>query len=317
MKIFLTHLIDPENRTLLSAFDLLKFHGGGRFTHTRNIEEADVVLYIEYGYVGLKDLPQLISRLRSAPNALHFLFGETDWPFPLLPGAYPSLSRPVPWADTWSYLPSLGAADALTAGAPRDAEFLFSFLGRVATHPVRRKVRLLDSAETPCIDVSEGPDRFPGFDRADTYKQLIARSKFVLCPRGFGASTIRIFETMALGRVPVVISDAWRPPPAAPWSDFSVRVRERDVGDIPALLAKLDGKAATMGRLALQVFRQHFAPEVFVDELLNSLITRHSGLSFSVRATCWRAIRATGWREVRALLRQARTWSRLAPIQSA
>jgi len=311
MKVFLSHIIDPQNRTLLSALDLVKSHPSRQFTLTRNIEEADVVLYVEYGYLGLTDLPKLISRLRVAPHAMHFLFGETDWPFPVLPGAYPSLSRPVSWADTWSYLPSFPkTGGASTAKTP---EFLFSFLGRTGTHPVRAKVRLLDSVSTPCIDISEGPSRFPDFEYVTTYRRLIERSRFVLCPRGFGASSMRVFETMALGRIPVIISDAWRPPPAVPWSDVSVRVHEHDVPNIPTLLTRLEGEAEAMSRLGRQVFNGRYAPEVFLDELLSSLIARHSGLSFSTRATYWRAVRAIGWREVRAIIRQARTWALRRP----
>jgi hypothetical protein len=310
VKLFLTHLIDPENRTLLSAMDLLKRHGSRCFGQARSIEEADIVLYVEYGYVGLTDLPKLMSRLRAAPHAKHFLFTESDWPFRVLPGVYPSLLKTVPWAGAWSYLPNLlTAGDDLAAQALGGTEFLFSFLGRTGTHPVRAKVRLLDSSATPCIDVSEGPGRFPGFDHASTYTRLIERSRFVLCPRGFGASSVRIFETMALGRVPVIISDAWRPPPGVPWSDFSVRVREHDVRNIPTLLARFDGEAEKMGRLEQEVCNQHFAPEVFLDTLLTTLMAQHSGLSFSVKATCGRAVRATAWREVRTLLHQARSWA--------
>src|SRR5262249_33625868 len=144
-------------------------------------------------------------------------------------------------------------------------EFLFSFLGRVATHPVRREVRLLDTALTPCLDVADGSKRFPCFDYAKTYAQLLERSSFILCPRGFGVSSIRMFEAMSFGRVPVIISDAWQPSPGIPWQEFSVVIPERAVFGIPVVLEKLESKAPAMGQRARQLFNTHFAPDIFLD----------------------------------------------------
>ena len=50
----------------------------------------------------------------------------------------------------------------------------------------------------------------------------------MICPRGWGSSSIRLFEVMEMGRVPVIISDAWVNE-APKWADFSVRVSEADV----------------------------------------------------------------------------------------
>ena len=172
-----------------------------------------------------------------------------------------------------------------------EPEFLFSFLGRSATHPVRRKIRSLDSTSTPCLDVADGSKRFPCFDYSRTYAQLLGRSRFILCPRGFGVSSIRIFEAMSFGRVPVIISDAWQPPPGIPWREFSVVIPERNVSGIPVVLEKLESKAQLMGELARQVFDTHFAPAVFLDRMVTMLISKYANLSFTPAAICWRAWR--------------------------
>src|SRR5207248_5665171 len=141
------------------------------------------------GYIGLAELRQLLTRVRSAPSAMHFLFVESDWPFPVLPGAYPSLTRPYPWAQSWSFLLRHGVATDDKDISASEPEFLFSFLGRVSTHPIRNAVLALDSERTPCLDVTDAPRRFSNFDFSQTYRNLIRRSRFVLCPRGFGASS--------------------------------------------------------------------------------------------------------------------------------
>jgi hypothetical protein len=305
-KLFITDIRAQGNPTWLVAGALLKRYGSSCFEIAKTIEEADIVLYLENGYVGLADLPGLIRRVQGAPSAMHFIFSESDWPFPVLPGAYPSLSKPCPWGHSWSFLPTFGLTGREATVSDAEPQFLFSFLGRVATHPVRRKVRLLDSASTPCLDVADGPERFPCFDFLETYAQLLGQSRFILCPRGFGVSSIRIFETMSVGRVPVIISDAWQPSPGVPWQEFSVTVPERDVSNIPIVLGKLESKAQVMGQLARQVFDTHFARGIFLDRLLTTLISKYADFSFAPHAICWRAWRAAGWREIRTLCHQAR-----------
>jgi len=81
---------------------------------------------------------------------------------------------------------------------------------------------------------------------------------------------------MCLGRVPVVISDAWQPPPGIPWQEFSVPIPERDVASIPIVLEELENKAQPMGKLARQVFDEHFAPGIFLDRLLTTLISKYA-----------------------------------------
>jgi hypothetical protein len=312
-KLFITDVRDRGNPTLRAMAELRERYASSRFERATTIEEADVVLYVESGYVGLADLRRLIRRVRDAPSARHFIFSESDWPFAVLPGAYPSLSKPCPWGHGWSFLPSFGLArsrEHLSIDAKPD--FLFSFLGRIATHAVRSKIRSLDGVSTPCLDVVDGPARFPGFDYARTYSELLARSSFILCPRGYGASSIRMFEAMSFGRVPVIVSDAWQPPPGIPWQEFSVVIRERDVAGIPGTLQKLESRAAEMGRLARTAFDRHFAPGIFLDRLLDSLLARYAHSSATPGAICWRAWRATGWREIRTLCHQARTWANAA-----
>jgi hypothetical protein len=297
-----------NNPTLSTAKELLQNYAIMNFEIVKTIGEAEIILYLENGYIGLAELYQLLTRVRSAPSAMHFLFVESDWPFPILPGAYPSLTRPYPWAQSWSFLLRHGIARNDRDFSAAQPEFLFSFLGRISTHPIRKAVRALDSKKTPCLDVTEAPRRFADFHFSKTYLTLIRRSKFVLCPRGFGASSIRIFEAMCCGRVPVIISDQWQPPVGIPWERFCVRVPECEVSSIPTLLDRLQERAHMMGQLAQQVFNEYFAPNIFVDRLLISLLSNYSTCSFTAEAILQRAWQAGGWRELRSLCHQARSW---------
>jgi hypothetical protein len=82
----------------------------------------------------------------------------------------------------------------------------------------------------------------------------------VLCPRGIGTSTFRLFETMQSGRVPVILSDAWVPSAGIDWNAVSLRVPERDIARLPeictAALPRWDG----MAREARRAWEEWFSP---------------------------------------------------------
>ena len=87
--------------------------------------------------------------------------------------------------------------------------------------------------------------------RRRRFAETMFRSKFVLCPRGHGTSSIRLFETLAAGRVPVVISDDWVAPKGPTWDACSVRWSQ-DAGteSLLAYLEELEPRAAEMGAAA-------------------------------------------------------------------
>jgi hypothetical protein len=310
-RLFITDIRGQGNPTFMAGTELLKQYGLSRFESVKTVEEADIVLYLESGYIGLADLPLLLHCVQAAKSAMHFIFSESDWPFPVLPGAYPSLSKRCAWGHSWCFLPSFSfATSEARARTDSEPEFLFSFLGRVATHSVRRKIRKLDGGSTPCLDIAEGPQRFPCFDYSKTYAQLLERSKFVLCPRGFGPSSIRMFEAMSFGRVPVIVSDAWQPPPDIPWQEFSVVIPERRVSDLPVVLERLESKARPMGQVARQVFDANFSPSIFLDRLVTMLVSKYADLPGTPKAICWRAWRAAGWRELWTICHNIRSWAK-------
>ena len=49
-------------------------------------------------------------------------------------------------------------------------------------------------------------------NRTSNYNKVISDSVFSLCPEGAGPNTLRFWESMAIGSIPVVFADGWRPP---------------------------------------------------------------------------------------------------------
>jgi hypothetical protein len=74
-----------------------------------------------------------------------------------------------------------------------------------------------------------------GISYRKEYERLLDDSRFILCPRGVALNSIRFFEALAWGRVPVLLADDTRLPLEweIDYERFVVRVPEREVYDIP------------------------------------------------------------------------------------
>ena len=64
-----------------------------------------------------------------------------------------------------------------------------------------------------------------------SWKKNICNHKFIICPRGIGLNTVKFFESMKFGRIPVLISDGLKLPleHLIDYDSFVVRVPERDI----------------------------------------------------------------------------------------
>lgn len=71
------------------------------------------------------------------------------------------------------------------------------------------------------------------------YKDILSRSRFSLCPRGTGPSTIRFWESLQAGAIPIVISDAMHYPEGFDWDSCVIKVPEKHVGLMFEKLAKI------------------------------------------------------------------------------
>lgn len=101
-----------------------------------------------------------------------------------------------------------------------------------------------------------------------SYGQFIKaanHSIFTLCPRGYGRTSFRLYEAMALGSIPVYIWDdrPWLPyQDVLDWSEFSVCLNIDQIGDLPNILenhTELEIRAKQ--EKILEIFDQYFTME--------------------------------------------------------
>ena len=197
------------------------------------------------------------STLLNDPDLLTFCAGGNvldDEPVPLLCDAHPSLS-PI-----------------------RNPSLLAGFIGG-NTHPIRRQLHAvlsrspgfsvtvngIDGAGQPSHSrigtqpaLRYQPSRINRLKRlvavkakfgTDSFLRLMADCKFSLCPRGYGPTSFRLYESLQLGVVPVYISDRfWLPfTNQLDWERFAVLVPEHKIEQIPEILRSIsDQRRAEM-----------------------------------------------------------------------
>jgi hypothetical protein len=245
-------------------------------------DSADVILFAE-----LKGAGPYFELVRRHPFVKHyrekcFLFCANAFVIPFLPGVYACIEKR--WRSRRT-IPGfyLGVSENKFVRFTPPAEeqpYLYSFVGSLRNAPVRRLLAELRHPRSLIQDTSADydrvlygrvqPDELLNFWRR--YAEVMEASKFVLCPRGLGASSVRLFDTMRMGRVPVILSDDWIEPPGPCWKRFSVRIQERDYAQIPALLEAREGDALSMGKLARQQWEEWFSDEVCFHRVVDACL---------------------------------------------
>jgi hypothetical protein len=262
---------DPEP---LASFLALAAHAR-RHGLTEKAEEADAIFFVENSRY---HEDAFFSRLRKHPLLKEyrdrcFLYNEHDRPWCLLPGVY--CSMPQKWFDrsrqrATRYIRLLNPLQIDPAAHP---DLLFSFLGN-SQILLRRKILELKHPRALLQNTSS----FPAFfEKAlapehQSYAEVMQRSKFVACPRGGGTSSVRLFETLRAGRVPIIISDQWVAPDGPDWASCSIHLAEQDIDELPRIAEEAEERWPQMAQAARQVWEEWFADEVLFDRVADCLV---------------------------------------------
>lgn len=144
---------------------------------------------------------------------------------------------------------------------PADKPLLASFVGAHAHHylsDVRLQLRALADEPGFHIQVTDRwhfedmvyrhqihgeplPPQTEAQARMRRYNELLSDSRFALCPSGAGPNTLRLWEALAVGSVPVLLGPAPELPrggslPAIDWDAVVLRVADAEIPRLPARL---------------------------------------------------------------------------------
>ena len=236
-----------------------------RHTLVDSPKQADIVVFAGSDYGNLVDIRRHPIFRKYSDNA--FVLFEGDWCLPIVPGLYSGLDRwgvIKRWCEPLHYT-KVAFYDDLDSVPDTHPDLLCSFVGRKSTSSVRQQLR--DVNDGTCY-ISESPPRETSAYRT-AYVEMIGRSRFVLCPRGLGVSSIRLYETLRSGRVPVIISDDWVPPAGPDWASCSVRIPEANAKHAVNVLDSLDTRWPAMSRAARMVYSDWFSRQSQFDRIID------------------------------------------------
>jgi glycosyltransferase involved in cell wall biosynthesis len=110
--------------------------------------------------------------------------------------------------------------------------------------------------------------------RFEEFVDITNRSKFTICPRGYGAQSFRLYETIQLGSIPVIIYDkCWFPfDNIIDWNKFCVLVHESEIRDIKSKINTIsDSDRLQMQERGKEVYSNYFTLESVCNNILRIL----------------------------------------------
>lgn len=248
---------------------------------------ADVILFTQCHMVDWRLRAIREHSLATTYSDKVMVYDERDRPWRSFPGVY--VSAPLRDFDhasqrAWAYAGTPAMRRAAVA-----PDLLFSFVGS----PTARCRRPLFDLRHPDAVVEQvqgftfwSADSSGFRQRQARFRQILARSRFVLCPRGNGTSSFRLYETLAAGRVPVIISDDWVAPSGPDWHAFSLRWPERKVDDLVEWLEQRNVDWPQLSTAACQAYDTFFAPDVTFHRIIE--LCRELREAGSESAPLWR-----------------------------
>lgn len=252
---------------------------------TDDPKHADIIIHGSTEQVGWYSAKSQLRPLTDA-DIRTFVWDTADRPVGRMSGFYCALEKslfdpdrhrtihyPIPFNEFIEEFPqddvayNFGFVGGLTAGLRKR---LFSKLK--PTESKDNSIIKIQSANfLTMFDGSYSPEKHD-------YLEFLRRTRFILCPRGFGVGTVRLFESMQAGRVPVIISDRYTPPSGIDWTACSIRVKEKDIHKIPRVVESLLPYWPQMAKKAREVWQNNFSNEhsfryltTNLDELLAAL----------------------------------------------
>lgn len=116
-----------------------------------------------------------------------------------------------------------------------EKNILISFIGSI-THDIRSIIKQRIHNENIIFrdTYHVTPDFFLSRNKTEQeyeYENILSRSRFSLCPRGSNPNSVRFWESLAAGAIPILISDNYKLP-EWDWDNTIIRISE---SDLPAL----------------------------------------------------------------------------------
>tara|TARA_R110001592_G_scaffold119740_1_gene323152 strand:+ start:3858 stop:4766 length:909 start_codon:yes stop_codon:yes gene_type:complete len=153
-----------------------------------------------------------------------------------------------------------------------------SFCGAI-THPIRysciKKLNKCNNLETSFIIRNAfWGGNIHGVRLREEYKTNMQGSDLVLCCRGAGNFSYRLYETLSCGKIPIIVDTDITLPcdNVIDWNNFIITTPENIVSDIKQWWKNMDDKKyAEIQRYSRSVYEDYLNPAGFANYISNSL----------------------------------------------
>lgn len=264
--------------------ELYSFADSNRYLLTDNPVNADIILLCDLRF---DNYYQTISKNEILKKHINkcFLLSNFDRPTTHIRGLYTSAERsffnfgrirscsytasydPYKNPYVWNHNPIMS----------QNKKYLFSFVGRNCDIS-RDKIFCMDFTRKDLFfeETSKTYDIYQrdlkGLTMEKKFYESLLSSKFSLCPRGWGANSYRLFESMMLGVSPIIISDEWVLPKGPRWEDFSIFIKVKDIANLEKIVSKYEHKYIEMGQAARQAYLQYYDEKVYFNYVIENLL---------------------------------------------
>jgi hypothetical protein len=148
-------------------------------------------------------------------------------------------------------------------------DIFFSFMGSFETHYTRKLFDNLSCNKKYYIKDTGGWHYYNRkIENEERYRELLSRSIYTLCPRGTGHGTIRLFESLNSGSIPIIISDDYKLPIGLVNNHNCIVIPESKTTSIPRIL---DENAFNVEKMQINI-KEYANTYLKKDKLSTSII---------------------------------------------
>lgn len=280
MKVCLTGFgkLRTEEEVFVQKFTQLAQKNPGPFTLVDKPSEADLILCI-YGAQYPENMTREQKKLLYERANDFYVFESGDLALFAYQGVYCALGKHRGRNKRFRSYCVVLTNDYIEEAVhqPVERDLFFSFLGG-STSWIRKRIYRLNF-NRPDILIrntsyhQEWSAWSPEWEKNKRdYVKIMARTRFVICPRGATPTAGRMYEGMQLGRAIVVISDDFIAPTGPDWPKFMIQVPEKDISRLPEILAPYEAKSEEMGRIARMEWEKWFAPNLWFQRIVENCI---------------------------------------------
>lgn len=153
-------------------------------------------------------------------------------------------------------------------------EIFCSFVGSL-THPIRNATIQRWASDPDFVVVAQNWMATVPQKNLALFKTLCSKSKFTLCPRGYGKTSFRLYEAIQLGSVPVYVSDDHYLPwtDELDWNQFCVIIKPNQIEQLKDILMSYsDDKINRMIQNGQRIYNEYFSLEGVCSQIAARLL---------------------------------------------